>query len=420
MKQPNDFGQARGTQEEEALRMKLRPALAQLRHAYWNLTHAHDGWPTVMSVAHQLEFAEGLIAPQIRRLEELAELLSVEDAGSSDARRERVNDQRKAQPEEDDNLVSRIEIEFAIPTFLPQGFMQDLDALLSAAVKMKRNQPEGGVHWVSGHGSKPIWSQADAMFLGKSVADDAKAAGEPTFDDSIYHIETSARPYVTEEERARYEKSAPSPPIMVDRDADIRRELRAYLDGLLITSDNIGDIRRSLFMPWASPWNGWVRDETAERENKQTSSPPPTGSATAGLIEKIIQEVAELPDRTSPDDWPEAMLVTADELRAILLTPLAASQARHVELKALPPEWADAANSARGLCESEANRWETASPSTAAHWRSVSVRLGALYLTQDSVTASQARAQKKEDVLSRTGELAVDPLPQHASPDLKG
>lgn len=36
------------------------------------------------------------------------------------------------------------------------------------------------------------------------------------------------------------------------------------------------------------------------------------------LVE-VIQRVADLPDRTSPDDWPEAMLVTADELSAILL-----------------------------------------------------------------------------------------------------
>ena len=32
----------------------------------------------------------------------------------------------------------------------------------------------------------------------------------------------------------------------------------------------------------------------------------------------IVREVAELPDRTSPDDWPEAMLVTADELTEIV------------------------------------------------------------------------------------------------------
>lgn len=36
------------------------------------------------------------------------------------------------------------------------------------------------------------------------------------------------------------------------------------------------------------------------------------------LIDNVIRDVAELPDRTSPEDWPEAMLVTADELRAIL------------------------------------------------------------------------------------------------------
>lgn len=35
-------------------------------------------------------------------------------------------------------------------------------------------------------------------------------------------------------------------------------------------------------------------------------------------IEHIIVAVAELPDRTSPDDWPDAMLVTASELRGIL------------------------------------------------------------------------------------------------------
>jgi len=32
----------------------------------------------------------------------------------------------------------------------------------------------------------------------------------------------------------------------------------------------------------------------------------------------IAVAVAELPDRSSPDDWPEAMLVTASELSAII------------------------------------------------------------------------------------------------------
>ena len=46
----------------------------------------------------------------------------------------------------------------------------------------------------------------------------------------------------------------------------------------------------------------------------------------AGLVERVAREfavnvaveVSELPDRTSPDDWPEVMLVTASELSAII------------------------------------------------------------------------------------------------------
>ncbi len=30
----------------------------------------------------------------------------------------------------------------------------------------------------------------------------------------------------------------------------------------------IGDVRRFLFVPWNSPWNGWVRDVTAHFEMK--------------------------------------------------------------------------------------------------------------------------------------------------------
>lgn len=32
----------------------------------------------------------------------------------------------------------------------------------------------------------------------------------------------------------------------------------------------------------------------------------------------IIREVSELPDRSSPEDWPDALLVTPDELKNIL------------------------------------------------------------------------------------------------------
>lgn len=46
------------------------------------------------------------------------------------------------------------------------------------------------------------------------------------------------------------------------------KDLRTYLDMQTITSENIGKFRRWLFLPWESQWNGWVRDETAARENK--------------------------------------------------------------------------------------------------------------------------------------------------------
>lgn len=40
------------------------------------------------------------------------------------------------------------------------------------------------------------------------------------------------------------------------------------------------------------------------------------------IIAKIIRDVAELPDRTSPEDWPDAMLVEPVELNDILVSHL--------------------------------------------------------------------------------------------------
>lgn len=47
---------------------------------------------------------------------------------------------------------------------------------------------------------------------------------------------------------------------------NLEQELTEWLDTLTITGDNIGEIRRSCFMPWDGKWNGIVRDKTAERE----------------------------------------------------------------------------------------------------------------------------------------------------------
>lgn len=51
-------------------------------------------------------------------------------------------------------------------------------------------------------------------------------------------------------------------------ESSLTAELAAWLDKTDVTSDNIGSIRAQLMMPWDSEWNGIVRDETANRENK--------------------------------------------------------------------------------------------------------------------------------------------------------
>lgn len=102
--------------------------------------------------------------------------------------------QREGDPHDDDLAVQSIEIHFAIPVFIPQDAQRELHDLISAIVKLKRNQLVDYAHWVSGYGSKPNWSQADQRFLGLPVDQDAPAAGEPSFDDSVFHIETTCRP----------------------------------------------------------------------------------------------------------------------------------------------------------------------------------------------------------------------------------
>lgn len=87
--------------------------------------------------------------------------------------------------------TKRIEIDFALPVTLTDDEMRQLCNFVQSIAK--RHQPEGWVHWQSGCGQKPIFSQADAHFLGKEVDPAAPETGEPTFDESVFHIETTAR-----------------------------------------------------------------------------------------------------------------------------------------------------------------------------------------------------------------------------------
>lgn len=54
------------------------------------------------------------------------------------------------------------------------------------------------------------------------------------------------------------------------------------------------------------------------------------------VIGNTLRRVAELPDRSSPDDWPDAMLVTAEELDAILRDELLAAIPRWRPIETAP------------------------------------------------------------------------------------
>lgn len=57
-------------------------------------------------------------------------------------------------------------------------------------------------------------------------------------------------------------------------------------------------------------------EESARLRSRLADVSSPT--AIQGIIRRVITRVCELPDRTSPEDWPEAMLVTDEELHHIL------------------------------------------------------------------------------------------------------
>ena len=92
---------------------------------------------------------------------------------------------------------------------------------------------------------------------------------------STVYREAGAMLKCADELEAVLSASAVSPRgLVIDRDADLLVEMRNWLDTQTITGENIGNIRRQLFMPWDSLWNGWVRDETATRERPPLPLPP--------------------------------------------------------------------------------------------------------------------------------------------------
>lgn len=121
-----------------------------------------------------------------------------------------MNDQRIAQPGEDDFAVNKIEVEFSIPCYITFADQDRIIKAIDEIVRNPANQLVEGVHWLAGIGSKPKWSQMDSMFLGKPVDPDAPEKGEPEFDDDVFSIETCARDFLDDEERQKAIRRSPS------------------------------------------------------------------------------------------------------------------------------------------------------------------------------------------------------------------
>lgn len=98
-------------------------------------------------------------------------------------------------------MIRKIEIDFALSVDLSDEERRALDKLVGHICK--RSCPEGWAFWPAGIGDKPMFSQADARFLGKQVDPNAPASGEPTFDDSVFHIDCAARKLSQEEIETR-------------------------------------------------------------------------------------------------------------------------------------------------------------------------------------------------------------------------
>jgi hypothetical protein len=105
-----------------------------------------------------------------------------------------------------EGLISRIEISFALEVELTDEESRWLQKFADRVAK--RHEPEGWVHWASGCGSKPLWSQRDAAFLGHEVDPNAPVSGEPSWDSGTFFISTSAREAYPEEIARKAEKLA--------------------------------------------------------------------------------------------------------------------------------------------------------------------------------------------------------------------
>lgn len=123
--------------------------------------------------------------------------------------------------------ITKIEVSFARPVELTDGDMQSLDRIVNDAAR--RTETPEFVHWAAGTGSKPNWSKTDCRIFGYEPTADSPESGEPTWDDSVYSIETATR--------ERYESEPFKPYKKAKTDADRFCELLESIDNRCMASD---------------------------------------------------------------------------------------------------------------------------------------------------------------------------------------
>jgi hypothetical protein len=123
--------------------------------------------------------------------------------------------------------VSKIEVNFARPVDLTDGEMRRLNELVNDAAR--RTETPEFVHWAAGTGSKPNWSRTDCAIFGYVPTADSPESGEPTWDDSVFYIETATR--------ERYENEPFKPHEKRKTNADRFCELLEAIDTRCVAAD---------------------------------------------------------------------------------------------------------------------------------------------------------------------------------------
>jgi hypothetical protein len=152
--------------------------------------------------------------------------------------------------------------------------------------------------------AKPIMAQAQVYASAWSLVGGPFDSGDELENAELAKLELQN---MVEKALREARQSSQSEPVLYARESDIDHifKLKGHSHHVVATQTHSGDGVYGVPLFLAAP---------------QQAIP-------SGWIESIIRDVAELPDRNSPDDFPEAMLVTAAELEEIILRHTASATA---------------------------------------------------------------------------------------------